>query len=362
MVVRNSLRVTNSDIVVINTWDWTSGFASALALESFKRGADVLMTLYTDDFFFGHLAILSENDLRQTSRHCLELADYATVEIFVGGPLDHSRFQDLPTSKSAANAQGEQVHWRKNRERRIRTAILDFSAAHPRVAKAYGFDYSRWKAATSSAVMVDYGGMSKFGMELASRLQDGRRVHIRQGEDTDLEFEISGRTPRVSDGLIDENDVRRGDVFTSLPSGRVEIAPVEASAKGHVKFDLPWLRSGKAVRGVEWTFEDGHIVALDADLNLKLLRERWEVATGDRDKIGILMLGINPGAKFGFDINSLVKGAVSIGIGANKHLGGENDTDFSLTCTLSRATLEIDGTPIVVNGRCVAAKPTEKPR
>jgi leucyl aminopeptidase (aminopeptidase T) len=66
---------------------------------------------------------------------------------------------------------------------------------HPRVAKAYGLDYSQCKAATLSAMKVDYGGMSKFGMELAARLQDGRQVHVRQGKDTDMEFEISGRTP-----------------------------------------------------------------------------------------------------------------------------------------------------------------------
>ena len=39
------------------------------------------------------------------------------------------------------------------------------------------------------------------------------------------------------------------------------------------------------------------------------------MAAGDKDKIGIFMLGINPGAKFVFDINSLVNGAFQLGSG-----------------------------------------------
>jgi len=350
-VLRDSLRVTSSDVVVINTWDWTSDLASALALECYRLGADVLMTLYTDDFYFEHLKILSEEDLRQTSRHCLELADYASVEIFVGGPEDHSRFKEIPAGKSAANAQGEKVHGEKSREKRIRTAALDFSIVHLRVAKTYRFNYSSWKRTVQSAVMVDYHDLSKFGARLASMLEKGRNVAIKQGKDANLRFEIDGRTPYVSDGVIDETDIERGQVFTSLPAGTVAIAPIETTASGHVGFDLPLPRSGKLIRNIEWRFEQGRLVSFNAKQNLNAVKDRWETAKGDKDRIGSLSLGINPGARFGFNVNPLVRGAVSIGIGENRQLGGENSTDFSLVCTLSNATIELDGTPIVKNRR-----------
>lgn len=352
-VIRDSLRVTGSDIVVINTWDWTSDLASALALECYRLGADVLMTLYTDDFYFEHLKILSEEDLRQTSRHCLELADYASVEIFVGAPQDHSRFKDIPPSKSAANAQGEKVHWQKSREKRIRTAALEFSIVHPQVAKTYGFDYAVWKRTVRSAVLINYHDISEFGARLASMLEKGRNIRVVQGEDTDLSFEITGRTPYVSDGVIDEADIERAQVFTSLPSGTVAVAPMETTANGRVRFDLPLPRSGKLVRGMEWKFEQGRLVGFNAKQNLNVVKGRWEIAEGDRDRIGSFILGINPGAKFGFNIDSLVRGAVSLGIGENKQLGGENNTDFSLAGTLSKATVELDGTSIIKNGRYV---------
>jgi len=352
-VVRDSLRVTGRDVVVINTWDWTSDLASALALECYRLGADVLMTLYTDDFYFEHLKILSEEDLRQTSRHCLELADYASVEIFVGAPEDHSRFKEIPASKTAANAQGERVHWEKSREKRIKTAILEFSIVHPRVAKTYQFDYSSWRRTVQSAVRINYHKISEYGARLASMLEKGRNVAIKQGKDTKLSFEITGRIPYVSDGVIDETDIERGQVFTSLPAGTVAVAPIETTASGHIRFDLPLPRSGKLIRNMEWGFEQGRLVSFNAKQNLNAVKDRWEIAKGDKDRIGSLSLGINPKARFGFNIDPLVRGAVSIGIGENRQLGGENSTDFSLTCTLGKATVELDGTPIVKNRRLV---------
>lgn len=352
-VVRDSLRVTGNDVVVINTWDWTADLASALALECFRLGADVLMTLYTDDFYFEHLKILSEEDLRQTSRHCLELADYSSVEIFVGAPEDHSRFKDIPAGKTAANAQGEKVHWEKSREKRIRTAALEFSTVHPQVAKTYRFDYSSWKKTAQSAVMVDYHEVSQFGAGLASVLEKGQNVRIKQGNETDLRFQIAGRVPYVSDGVIDEADMERGQVFTSLPAGTVAVAPIETTVNGHVRFDLPLPRSGKLISRIEWKFEQGQLVSFNAKKNLSTIKDRWNVAKGDKDRIGSLILGINPRARFGFNIDSLVRGAVSIGIGENRQLGGENNTDFSVAGTLGKAMVELDGAPIMKNGRYV---------
>lgn len=352
-IVRDSLRVTSSDVVVINTWDWTSDVASALALECYRMGADVLMTLYTDDFFFEHLKILSEEDLRQTSRHCLELADYASVEIFVGSPQDHSRFKDIPASKMAANAQGEKAHFEKSRDRRIRTAILEFISVHPKVAKTYRFDCATWERTLQSAVMIDYRELSEFGSKLASMLRGGRNIRITQGRGTDLSFEIAGRTPQVSDGVIDEADVERGQVSIALPSGTVAVAPLETTADGRVRFDRPLPRSGKLIQELGWRFDAGLVVDFSAKQNLSAVKNRWDMATGDRDRIGSFILGVNPKAKFGFNIDPLVRGAVSIGIGENRYLGGKNNTDFAIAGTLSKATVDLDGTPIVKNGKYV---------
>jgi len=46
-----------------------------------------------------------------------------------------------------------------------------------------------------------------------------------------------------------------------------------------------------------------------------------------------------------------VRGAVTIGVGANEDLGGVNKSSFFLPVTVPNATLEIDGLSLVQNGR-----------
>jgi len=63
---------------------------------------------------------------------------------------------------------------------------------------------------------------------------------------------------------------------------------------------------------------------------------------------------VNPRAKFGFLQNDIVRGAVLIGAGGNQFSGGPNKSSFSHAQTVSRATVEVDGKPLVRGGKLVA--------
>ncbi len=49
-----------------------------------------------------------------------------------------------------------------------------------------------------------------------------------------------------------------------------------------------------------------------------------EKATEDKDRIATLGIGLNPKAKYGFMMDNIVEGAVTIAIGDNESLGGKN--------------------------------------
>jgi hypothetical protein len=50
-------------------------------------------------------------------------------------------------------------------------------------------------------------------------------------------------------------------------------------------------------------------------------------------------------------IDSMVVGAVSIGIGDNKSIVGKNDSDFMWSSTMTKATIEAYGERISTEGR-----------
>lgn len=76
-----------------------------------------------------------------------------------------------------------------------------------------------------------------------------------KGKDIDLQFNAGGRNWINSDG---RNNMPSGEVFTS---------PVEDSAQGVIRFDLPGVYQGHEVEGVTLWVRDGYI-------------EKWEAARG----------------------------------------------------------------------------------
>ena len=204
-----------------------------------------------------------------------------------------------------------------------------------------------------SATAVRYDDMSILGRRVALNLERAREVRVRSRIGTDLKFSILGRQTQINDGIIDDDDLRRGLFLTSLPTGSVTVSIVEDSATGKVSFDLPIPQVGKLVHGLQWVFENGRVTVFNAEKNVEALKPIFDRAHGDKDKIASLTIGLNPRVRAGLMMDSFAKGTVTIGIGSNLDIGGKNDSDYGFEGTLSQATVELDGKTIVENGRIV---------
>lgn len=352
-IVTDCLRIRPEDVVTVNTWPHTVELSDAILGECYKIGADAMTILDTDRSYYSQLEMLSEDNLRTTSKHCLGMAEYSTVNIFIAGPANPLRMRKIPPEKFAALFEGEKAHSDKSREKKIRGAYLAQGLVTPERARTYGLNFQKWKRMMDSATAVRYDDMSILGRRVASNLERAREVRIRSRIGTDLKFTILGRQTQINDGIIDDDDLRRGLFLTSLPTGSVGVSIVEDSASGKVTFDLPIPQVGKIIHGLQWVFENGRVTAFNAEKNLEAIKPIFDRAHGDKDKIASLTIGLNARVRTGFMMDDLAKGAVSIAIGSNIDIGGKNDSDYGFQGTLSQATVELDGRTIVENGRIV---------
>ncbi|MGH2527037.1 MAG: aminopeptidase, partial [Actinomycetota bacterium] len=150
---------------------------------------------------------------------------------------------------------------------------------------------------------------------------------------------------------IDADDIARGALHVSLPTGTVVFAPQETKADGTVRFPSTPLW-GKMIRDLELTFDEGRLVDYRAAKNLRAFANLFGSAKGDKDLIGSLTVGLNPKASYlGGFVDNLVAGAVSVGIGANDDIGGTNKGLFHFGSTVPHATLRADGIAVVDEGR-----------
>lgn len=350
-LVKESLNIKREDVVVVSTFQHTIDAASAIAMECFRRGADVLMTLDTDEVFYGHLMVLSKANLRTTSAHCLGLSEYTNVNIFLGGPEDPSPMRKIPPDRFAALFQGEKAHAEKAIKKGIRIAYVPIGTVTPQRAKVYGFSYDAWMRNMTGAIRASPKRMATFGRRLERILSRGSEVHITSRQGTDLSFRLGRRPVLIYDGILDAADVKKGTNYISLPSGELTVAPLENSAEGRVVFDVPVASIGKLIVNMRWRFRKGKLVEFKASRNLSAVKDFYDLAHGDKDRFGYFALGINPNARVGFLMNSIAEGAVTVGIGSNKEIGGKNESEYTLGGTMAKATLEVDGKEILRNGR-----------
>ncbi len=110
---------------------------------------------------------------------------------------------------------------------------------------------------------------------------------------------------------------------------------------------------GTIVEGLTWNFENGKMISYSATSNQEVFDEFYGGASGDKDKIAHITIGVNPaGVPTGLGLtDAICAGVVSIGIGRNIESGGKNETNFSWSISLTDASLVADGVTLVENGK-----------
>jgi leucyl aminopeptidase (aminopeptidase T) len=352
IVVRDALKIRSTDIVSILTFPHTIDAANAIAVECFRQGADAILNLWTDEYYRGLLEYLSEDSLREPSKFCQAFTETVTAQVNIFGLENPDWLKKVSQSKTVAYVEGEKkAHFPRSQERKIRNANLSLALVTKERAKTYGFNFGAWKKAMDEAMMADLKRISESGRTLVSDVASGHAARLTAPNGTSLSFELAARPVHLDDGIIDEDDIANNSLDTQFPTGSILTTVLETSARGKVAFDLPVQTMGVNVADMEWEFKEGKLTSITAKKNIDPISREMEIATGDKDRLATLEIGLNSKAKYGFMMNRIVDGAVTLGIGDNESLGGNNKTAFGTAATISNATLEIDGRTIIKNGQ-----------
>ena len=170
-----------------------------------------------------------------------------------------------------------------------------------------------------------------------------KHVQLR-GPNIELELSIEGRRFINSDGK------------RNMPSGEIFTGPVEDSVNGWVRFSYPAIVSGRAVSGIELTFEDGKVARASAEMNEDLLQAQLSTDAGAR-YLGEFAIGTN----FGIDrftgsvlFDEKIGGTVHMAIGMGYPETGSRNTSavhWDMICDMRRdSSILVDGELFYENG------------
>jgi len=356
LVVERNLNVKKGEQVVIQTWAHTLDAADEFYYAVRKRGGNPGMLFNVEDAYFKALKDLNMNLLMAKNEFARAIAGVENVNIFFAGPSDPRKFMTVSYEKINATQDNKlQAEITKvQKQRKVRSAFVNIGQATPERAAAYGIEYEKWRDAMLDALMADPDEMARIAKPLITAIKKGKHGVLRSSDGSALKFRLAGRSPVLDDGVLRPEDIKRGDNFVHLPAGVIFTAPLEASANGRIYHDIPQPSRGQYVKGVWADVKNGVLARYGAEKNEKELKEIVESQNPGKMELGYFTIGVNPAAQPYFIDHQMARGVVGFHFANNATFGGKiKDRQYYFTGFSKKATLEIDGKAIVMDGKLI---------
>ena len=215
----------------------------------------------------------------------------------------------------------------------------------PQKADVMGIEFRDLHDACWTALDTDYRELERRGEQLSAVLTGGNQVHITSPGGTDLTFSIEGREVFIDDGIISQWEVEHGRGWGHLPAGKVIMAPVGGTANGVLVSDMTDY-FGVRIGGTRIEFKDGEVLEARAEQNDELLQLVLSEGKGDVRKLGGFEIGMNPEITepIGYSVwDSKSYGDVTLWIGDNTLIGGENEASLSWGFMVVKPAISLDG-------------------
>ncbi|MGH7321379.1 MAG: hypothetical protein ACRELA_17375 [Candidatus Rokuibacteriota bacterium] len=214
---------------------------------------------------------------------------------------------------------------------------------------------------------LDYGALRRTMGSLTERMANAT-IRITTPAGTDLRFRTTGRFHQnygdaSRAGVAGARSPR--DREEEIPCGAIRTIPVEESAEGVLAFDEPFgfPAAGHGLpldrfmtHGLRLVFSEGRLVRLEAGGDQAALDALWAAETGDKDRLGEMVLGCNPrltpvpGSRF-LPYYGYGAGALRLTIGENVESGGRYRSSLHRWLFFGDATLVANGQVLVEGGR-----------
>ena len=357
-IVNQSAGVAEGDVVMITGTEEDLPLLEDIAIEVRKAGAHPLVSVSTLRFSRRTYDEVPAKYDSQTPELNMKLAEI--VDVFIGTESFEGRtMKGVAPERMAARGKAFAPVGQLMSKRNVRSVSLG-NGLYPTEERAEQFGISRDELAglMYGGVDADYAQLQSTGEQLRKTLAAGKELRITSADGTDLRVGIAGRPVQVSDGVISAEDRKKGGPAVSvwLPAGEVFLTPVAGSANGVVVADHVFYQ-GDRVDGLRVELKGGKVVGMTAKSGLEPLEQYYKVAGPGKDVFGVVDIGINPAIEVpeGGAVNVWSRaGAVTVGLGNNTWAGGDNRVNFALFPEIKNATLEVDGTAIVKDGKLVA--------
>lgn len=197
---------------------------------------------------------------------------------------------------------------------------------------------------------ADYKEIMRRSCRLEAMLNEASTARVVTRHGTDITLGIHNRIAMADTGIL-----TAPGAFGNLPAGEGLIAPLENHADGVFVMQpgdcIAYI--GKVKDPVTIHVKEGYITSIDGGETAQAYREFLKDKDVEAYGIAELGIGTNPIAKLiGHPlIDEKVMGTVHIAFGNSAYFGGKRVSNIHVDCIIREATLYLDDTPVLENGK-----------
>lgn len=359
-IVKTSAAVKPGDVVVIAGGKHNISLLEALAIEAKKQGGLVTIFLDSDAIERATYKDVPEQYLDQQPTFLVEWLKHMNVFIGLPGVEDSKAvFEDIPPERLAKSSKAGQVVSDALNGSGVRLVNVGYPTQSD--ASVNQLDYATYQKVFWEAVGADYQKISRKGEELKTVFKGAKTVHVTSPSGTDFTFSVGDRPIFVDDGILTEEKARSQNFMTravSLPGGEIFLAPVETSVSGRVVVPRDQC-DFKPLTRESFELKSGRVENYKAETGAECYAKVLAPFDGPKDVFGFFQIGLNPAATVmenpGDYRPAYAAGLVTIGIGDNQMLGGNNKVTGGggFGFPIENATVTVDGKTVVQDGKLV---------
>lgn len=346
-IVHASLQVQPGQQVLIRTRNDSLHLAELVGTEVSRVGGVPTLLVQSDDLAY-HLAMDTPlEDLPRIERAAIAAIRASDHYLVLGiSQAEPARFVDIPIERERALEKRYQARREAIYEDPRRNCLLiDYPTRY--MARPPGLSWERFFEMFWRAMDVDYETMHDHAAHIVERWSHAQEFYLTTAQGTRLRMRRGDRTVFGDTGMVRGNG--------NLPAGEVFFAPIEESVEGHLVIDFAFYQ-GERLTGLEFRFENGIATPLRARSGFETFQRVWEIATGDKDRLAELGIGLNSEVHTTLGSSTTDEkafGIVHLALGRNGITGGKNKSSLRWSMFLSQPTLLLDGQLFLDRGQFV---------
>ena len=355
----NGMNLKKGEAVIIRGGTHSQELLEEIGILCYHKGAHPLIMATTDEYSARVYDEIPERTLRETPKHYLgtikEADAYITVEPFKD-PAIQTRFpREKIAARTEANVPIRKVLYGEDGGTGKKWTYAGWPT--PEAANFYGVEYENLERLIVDGIAVPASTLKQNTSRLAELLRAADVLHVTDDMGTDFTCRIRGRRINEDDGLVDDHDIKIGDLGNNLPAGELFIAPHETFGEGSLFCPVTIDRfTNKLVKDVLLRFENGKLLIdkceakVNGDQMIDSFNRCLEIDSKENEarttNIAELGIGCNPAVDkaIGYILtDEKLIGSVHLAFGSNLSYGGTSKSsmhwDFVThpTATIERA-------------------------